>query len=227
MKGRNLWLVIGGVAVAVAVVVVLIIVSASGGSGGKDVKGADEVLTALKGVPQSGTRLGAPDAKVVITEFGDLQCPACAQASTELVPEIVDKLVRPGTAALEFRPLAFIGPQSVGGALAAAAAAEQGKAWPFVEIAYRNQGAENSGWLSDDLITSIAKAIPGMDVSAFDTYRQGTDATAAVEAAQREADRVPVSSTPTFVVTGPGGTKTVVGAVGFDEIQQAVKAVQG
>src|SRR5581483_6561706 len=113
---------------AAAAVAVLVLVSAGGGPGpagrtasaavaAPSLRGAAEVRRELAGLAQAGGRLGRPGAPVRVTEFVDLQCPACALASREVVPEIVRGWVRPGVATLTLRPLAFIGPDSLRGAL--------------------------------------------------------------------------------------------------------------
>lgn len=240
MSGRGrgtLWLSAGALVLAAAVVVVLVFVSRGGGDDGGStgtgtgtsatrLVGVTEVLAELEGVDQEGDRLGSATAPVTISEFADLQCPACAQAARDLVPRVVDDLVRPGTAALRFRNFAFLGPDSAGGALGAAAAAEQSRVWPFVEILFRNQGAENSGWLTDGLQREVAEAVPGLDGGEWALARDGQAATEAVEASFEEGRRAGVTSTPTFVVTGPRGTRLVSGAVAYDQIEAAVEAVR-
>src|SRR5438067_7721854 len=81
-RERRLRMLGGLLGIAVAVVVVAVIVSSrSGGSsaakpGSAAAKQADGAVTGLlTGIPQAGTRLGSPSAKVTVTEFADLQCP--------------------------------------------------------------------------------------------------------------------------------------------------------
>src|SRR5579875_1472418 len=80
---RRLQLLAGAVTVAIVVVVVAIAISAgSGGSTGLQNKHQAsqtyaQVNTLLSGIPQSGTTLGNPDAKVTMVYYGDLECPIC------------------------------------------------------------------------------------------------------------------------------------------------------
>ncbi|HUY59320.1 MAG TPA: thioredoxin domain-containing protein, partial [Solirubrobacteraceae bacterium] len=75
----------GGVtAIAVIVIAVAIAVSSGGGSPGSGLKHGkaarsvyNTVNAELGGIPQSGTTLGKPSAKVTLTYWGDLQCPVC------------------------------------------------------------------------------------------------------------------------------------------------------
>jgi hypothetical protein len=62
------------------------------------------------------------------------------------------------------RQIAFIGPDSERGRAAAIAAAEQDRLFDDTQLLYLNQGPENSGWLSDQLVDAAAASIPGLDV---------------------------------------------------------------
>src|SRR5437764_6257679 len=76
---------------AVCVVAVLIVVSQSGSGGtgagaGGAVQDVSLVDSQLKGIPQNGTVLGDPKARVTIVEFGDLKCPICKAFSFQIAP---------------------------------------------------------------------------------------------------------------------------------------------
>lgn len=57
-------------------------------------------------------RLGKEDAPVKIVEFGDFKCPACAQFTGVIKPQIVQGYVDQNKAAFYFVNLAFIGKDS-------------------------------------------------------------------------------------------------------------------
>ena len=221
------WAIVATVVAALAVVGVLVAISAGGGDAQPrgELTGVQEATALVAGIPQAGDRLGKESAPVEIIEYADLQCPFCASASTRAVPALVDRYVRDGSARLTFRPLAFIGADSERGALAAAAAGEQGKLWQFVELAYRNQGGENTGWLSDGFVTDAATAL-GIDTAALDTARTGTAAAGVLAAANTAAQSDGVDSTPTFVVVGPKGRVTIKDYANLTEFAAAVSAVR-
>ena len=106
----------------------------------------------LHGIPQHGTVLGDPKAKVRVTEYGDLQCPVCRGFSESVAPELIDQVVRKGTRELRLPPVARdrrrAAQQSTLAAKAALAASEQGRYWNYVELFYRNQGTEDSGYVT-------------------------------------------------------------------------------
>ena len=137
------------------VVAVAAIASSSGGAARPKVQ-ARRVL-AVRRHPRAQRRARRPEgAKLTVTEFLDLQCPICAEASKQTLPTLINDYVRTGKVKLQARTLHFIGPDSSRAARAAAAAQEQGKLWPFVEAFYAAQGAENSGYVTDGFLRDVA-----------------------------------------------------------------------
>lgn len=147
----------GAAFLAVCVVVALTILSQSGaGSAGSGTKDAGLIARQLNGLSQHGTSLGDPK-KVTVVEYGDLQCPVCKAFSLDVAPNLVSDVVRKGAADYEFRQFTIIGPDSVLAAKAALAAGEQGRYWNFVELFFRNQGAENSGYVTNRFLEAVAR----------------------------------------------------------------------
>jgi protein-disulfide isomerase len=191
---------------AVAVVAVLIVVSQSGdGEGGDagDVEGAAEVNEQLQGIPQQGLVLGSARARASLIEFGDLQCPFCKGFAVEILPTVIENKVRSGEATLEFRNYTIIGPQSTPAGAAAIAAGEQGRGWNFVELFYRNQGGENSGYADDEFLTAVARAAGVRNIARWNRDRKSKRVLAEVAATTAEAERLGFSGTPSFAVEGP------------------------
>ena len=196
---------------AVIVVVALIVISQSGSdSSGSGSEAADAVNEQLSGIPQDGIALGDPNAKGKIVEFGDLQCPVCRDYSEQVIPGLIDEVVRSGDAQLEFKNFTIIGPQSTPAALAALAAGEQGRYWNFVELFYRNQGPENSGYVTDSFLRSIAEDAGVKDLDQWEADRASPEVKQELDAVQAEAKQLGFDSTPSFVVEGPNGRKTLV-----------------
>jgi protein-disulfide isomerase len=208
---------------AVAIVVLLIAgvvaaVKLTGGSSGSSpsstasvaLPGAGDVQRLLKGVPQTGNVLGEPSAPVTMVEYVDLQCPYCQQFETQVMPNVIERFVRTGKLKVELRILAFIGPDSQRGQAAAIAAAKQGREFNFVQLLYGTQAGENSGWLSDEMVTSAANSIPGLDTQQLlsDAGASGIKTTAQQYVTQATADKV--SGTPTLLVGHTGSTLSKV-----------------
>jgi len=190
---------------AIVAVAVLVVVSQSGSDGGdaSSIEGAAEVRAELRGIPQRGLVLGDPEAEVTLIEFGDLQCPVCKVYSEEIVPQLIESKVRGGEAKLAFRNFAFIGEESVDAAAAAIAAGEQGRGWDFVELFYRNQGAEASGYVTDEFLTAIAAGVGVAGIEKWDEARQSDRVVDQVAAEIAAAEDLGLTGTPSFVIEGP------------------------
>lgn len=203
---RRLLAALGASAVLVAAGVA---VSASGGT--KPTPAAPPASATFRGIPEHDGVLGDPEAPLTLTEYVDLQCPICAQASKQTLPWLVERYVRTGRAKLELRTLQFIGPDSVRAARVAAGAERQGRLWPFVEAFYAAQGAENSGYVTDGFVRSVAKAA-GVDAGRALAAAGGELAMRRLERATADATRLGVDSTPTFTVAKGDGPARVIGS---------------
>ncbi len=212
---RQLLIKVGSAAVflAIAVVAVLIVVSQnqSGGGDANNVKDVGLVREQLAGIPQSEMALGDPKAKVTMFEYGDLQCPVCKAFSEEVLPDVIDAKVRSGEAKVEFRNYTIISQQSVPAGAAAIAAGKQGHGWNFVELFYRNQGEEGSGYVTEDFLTGIAKGAGVPDIDKWNSDRKSKATLKQVSRTSTEAQELGFSGTPSFAVSGPGvtGMKTL------------------
>jgi protein-disulfide isomerase len=156
------------------------------------------------GVPQRGAALGSPRAPVTLVEYADLQCPYCAQWALRTLPVLVDDYVRPGKLRIVFRGLAFIGPDSESALRAVIAAGRQDQLWGMVHALYQDQGAENSGWVTDELLRDVA-ARQGLD---GEQLLADLDQPWVVEHIQRAAAQAQTSGargTPSFEIGRTGG----------------------
>lgn len=154
----------------------------------------------LEGIPQSGTVLGDPEATVTLVEYADLQCPFCREYSEAVFPAIVDEYVRPGRIKTEFRGLAFIGTDSERALRFVVAAGLQDRLWQLQDALFRNQGTENSGWVTDELVRGLASAIPGLDVEQMFVDAEGDVVTTQLDEANLQAQADEVPGTPTFFI---------------------------
>ena len=186
----------GAIGVAVALVVVAVVSRSS------DDDSAPTTLAVvdLAGIPQDGLILGSPDARVTLIEYADLQCPACRNYTEAYFPEVVDRYVRPGRVKTEFRGIAFIGPDSQTALRYVLAAGVQDRLWQLQEALYRNQGGENSGWVTEGLLREVAADIPELDVDRLLVDAQGEQVTAMMTEAATQADAAQISGTPALAI---------------------------
>jgi protein-disulfide isomerase len=214
----------------VAVAVVIVVASQNSGSGGDaNLEGTSAVTGQLAGIPQNGLVLGEPQAKVTLFEFGDLQCPVCRAFSEEVIPEVIDSKVRTGEAKIDFRNYTIISQESIPAAAAAIAAGKQGHGWSFVELFYRNQGAEASGYVTDEFMTAVARGAGVPDIPQWNEDRQSSAVLEDAEDQTAEARKLGFSGTPSFAVEGTGtqGMKPLgFPESGAGELETAIEAAQ-
>lgn len=137
---------------------------ACGSAANADAPGTAGVNALLRGIPQHGSWLGKPSAPLILVEYVDLQCPFCAQFSQKTFPPVVRGYVRTGRVRILFRGLAFLGSDSAKALRWTYGAAAQNKLWNVLELLFANQGRENAGWVTQPLLTSVARSVPGLDL---------------------------------------------------------------
>jgi protein-disulfide isomerase len=214
-RRRTRLLQLGGV-VGVAAIVVVVLVFLLGGndkpnaSGGTAVAGVSDTRAMLQGIPQNGTSLGDPKAPLVLTEFADLQCPFCGEYATGVLPQIIERYVRTGKLRLELRLRRFLGTDSDIAGRAAQAAATRDRMWNFVDLFYRNQGTENTGYVTDAFLTRIARGAgvpPSLVVKGATT---GAALERPLQQAEAEAQAAGQTATPAFLIGPKGGQGKVL-----------------
>jgi protein-disulfide isomerase len=217
----------GAVFLVVAVVLVLIVVNLSQSSGGDtNLEDVGLVKRQLQGIPQNGMALGDPRAKVTLFEYGDLQCPVCKAFSEEIIPEVINSEVRGGAAQIEFRNFTIINQESIPAGAAAVAAGMQGRGWNYIELFYRNQGPEASGYVTDEFMTEIARGAGVPNIAKWNRDRKSAKVLEEVEDTTAEAQKLEFTGTPSFAVEGPGtsGLKTLGTPGSAGQIEEAIEA---
>jgi protein-disulfide isomerase len=225
---------IGGLAiVAVAVVAVAIAISigSSGSSGLKTGTQASQtsaqVEQLLGGIPQSGATLGNPKAPVTMTYYGDLECPICQQFTLNGgFPQLVANEVRQGKVKVVYRsfqtatrdPNVFQTQQ-----VAALAAGKQNRFWNFAELFYHEQGQEGTGYVNESYLSGLAKQIPGLNLSAWQSARSDPVLASQVQSDVASGSAAGVQGTPTLVFVGPKGKSSPSSGVPtYSDLQTAI-----
>ena len=167
--------------------------------------GSAEAAALLRGIPQDGTAFGSPDAPVTLVEYADLQCPFCAQWARGTFPAIVDEYVRPGDVRIEFRGMAFLGPDSQMALRTVLAAGQQDRLWNVLHLLWANQGEENSGWVTEDLLREVGGSVVGLDTDRMLAQRSSAAVEGGMVSAQQSADLNGIDSTPSFLAGPTGG----------------------
>jgi protein-disulfide isomerase len=206
--------------------------AAAGQNGGAPGQ-APAINTAVMTLASSDVILGDPNAKVTLIEYGDYQCPFCAEFFSQTEPQIIQNYVTNGKVRFVFRDLIVNDRtaqdhESHDSALAVACAADQGKFWAFHDAVYqatlKNEqlnpnGAENDGYLTRARFMGIAQSL-GMNQTQFASCYDSGKYANAVQAQSNQATSFGVNATPTFYVNG----QQIVGAQPYAAFQQALDA---
>jgi protein-disulfide isomerase len=212
-RGRPSWQLWTGVAVLVIAVIAGVLIQSSRSSSGGSVVAPAHALGR-----NGGEQRGSASAPVLVEEYGDFQCPHCADFQREVGPT-VDRLVNAGTIRFDYHPIAFIGPESTTAASAAVCAGDQGKFWPYHDQLFAQQGAENSGTFSTSRLLAIGRQV-GLTDQRFATCVNHSTYNGWVSKATDDASRRGVTQTPTVFVDG----QVAPGAISAKGLQAAVEA---
>ena len=144
--------------------------------------------------PGTAPQIGGKEPKITLIEFSDFQCPYCARAKgtlDELKKQYKDDL----QITFHHYPLPFHN-NAMPAAIAAVAAAEQGKFWEMHDKLFANQNA-----LSPADFDKYAGEI-GLDMAKFKAAVDNPKTKAAVEADTKMGTNFGVGGTPAFFING-------------------------
>ena len=211
-----------------AVLIGALIIVFAGGIFGGGTKDLVTPPTSYSGITQTDESVGSATAPVVIEVFSDFQCSACKLFVTTELPSLLTDFVRPGLVRIEDKDIDIIdrgsSTETLRLAVGAACAAEQGKYWPFHDLVFWNQGRENRGDHTNELIARIATAAE-LDMTAWGSCITRTDLAQAITTRTTDATGAGINSTPTLRING----QVLTGVPTYDQlhtlITQALAAV--
>lgn len=154
---------------------------------------------------------GAPDAKVVIVEFSDFQCPFCKQVQPVVKKILADYGNKVWFVYRDF-PLESLHPQAVMAALAAECAHEQGKFWDMHDKIFENQDQLSSANLK------IWALQIGLNSIQFGNCLDSAQYFDAVNQDLQDGIAAGVKATPTFFING----QKVEGAIPLAVFEQII-----
>lgn len=145
---------------------------------------------------------GKTDSKVILTEYGDFQCPYCGQAYQPL-KSVTDQYK--GQVAFVFRnfPLTTMHPNALAAASAAEAAGLQGKYWEFHDLLYQNQSSWQNLTGDDRTNAYVAYAQQlGLNTGTFKTDLGSVAVSDKISFDKALGSKLKIDSTPSFYLDG-------------------------
>lgn len=150
-------------------------------------------------IKDTGWVRGNPDAGVIITEFSDLQCPACAIHEGN-VQKILAEFE--GKVALRYKHFPLTGHKyAVIAARAAEAAGKQEKFWEMHDLLFVKQQELSDSSDPKEKLTAYAKQLE-LDVDAFTKDLDSKELETIINQQRDEGINIGVNSTPTFFING-------------------------
>lgn len=146
-----------------------------------------------------GVRLGDPDAPVVVREFADFQCPACADFA-EHHDRLMEEYVEPGKVRFVFFDLPLRQHQNAVPAARAARCADDQDAWkPMHDRLFERQDDWSNAADAESTFSEYADSL-GLDKRAFERC-MGLDRTERkVRESRNLAQELRITNTPTVMV---------------------------
>jgi protein-disulfide isomerase len=143
---------------------------------------------------------GAPDAKAVLVEFSDFQCPACG-AAAPLVEQLKARFGPRLRVLYKHRPWFEFHRWAKDAALSAECAGRQGKFWEMHDVLFARQGEWAPSEDAPARIEGYARSL-GVDVKALRACVKDPATLESIQADIRDAQEHWVNATPTFFVNG-------------------------
>ena len=164
----------------------------------------ESILLGIDDDPVKGDR----NARLVLVEFSDFQCPYCARFVRETFPEIEKDYIKTGKLKYVFRdfPITSAHKDAFKAALAAGCALDQGKYWEMHDRLFEKQAA-----FTVYNLTQSAEAI-GLNKETFQQCLNNNEYASEVQSDFADGTRAGVNQTPFFFLglTEPNSPKVKV-----------------
>jgi protein-disulfide isomerase len=162
-------------------------------------------------------QLGDPHARLVIVEYSDFQCPACArvQPTVHSFLELYKGRVR---FAFKYYPLTQIHKNAINSAHAAQCATEQNQFWPYQDRLFDTQKQWETLANPTTNYLAIAQEVH-LDLDRFTRCYEDPSSLGPIAQDQAEGKQRGIYSTPTFII----GDQRLVGNVFISDGARAIE----
>lgn len=160
--------------------------------------------------------LGNPNGKVTMVEFFDYNCPHCKDA----VPDMVNLLKTDHNLKFVLKEFPILAQGSVDAAHVAVAVRMQDPTGAKY-LAFHQKLFASRGMVDQARALAAAKEV-GCDMARIEKDMNSPEVQATINEDMKLADAIGVDGTPSYVI----GDQLIVGAIGFDKLQEKIAALQ-
>ena len=152
--------------------------------------------------------LGNKNSPIIIVEYGDYQCPYCAEVYSSVEPRLRREYINSGRAKMIFRNQQFRGDESIAAGAAAACAKDQGKFWAYHDALFsaknsdfRSGAGENNNFYNRNLFIRLGKQV-NLNMASFTSCLDSKKYVDQVKTESDNASSMGVNRTPMMFVNG-------------------------
>lgn len=185
---------------------------------------AEQQKVSLAPVTQDDHILGNPNAKIVIVEYSDTECPFCKMFH-ETMNKVMSEYGEGGKVAWVYRhsPIASLHPKAHKEAQATECAAQLGtntKFWGYINKLFEVTPANNK--LEEGMLFTIAQDV-GLEKEAFASCLEGGSMVARVDRDLASGEQAGVRGTPhSFVLVNGKLVTRIEGAESYDSVKRKI-----
>ena len=207
--------------------------------------GTEAAGQAMKPVSTDDFVQGNTNAKVVLVEYADYQCPFCGAVFglqpdadvvqylkqkdptwTPFMPEVTKDYITTGKIEFVYRDYPFLGPESEKAAEATRCANDQGKYWEYHNYLFGHQNGENKGGFADKNLKTFATTL-GLNADQFNSCLDSGKYTQVIADSKTDGDNAGVGSSGTpkgFILKDGKIVGTIDGAEPFISVKAKLDA---
>jgi len=165
--------------------------------------------------------IGNNNAKLLVIEWFDYQCPFCKKIHDDVITQLIKDYVDTGKVKIVFKDYAFLGSDSTTAALAARAVWEAypDKFFDWYDAMFKKQDDENGGWGNKADILALSKSM-GLDSNKLDQLMtsKATEYKKLIDADKAEGTSLGINGTPGTIV----GKQLISGAQSYATFKSAI-----
>ena len=185
----------------------------------------DSTILNKENLLSGSTILGNSDAEITVVEFGDYQCTFCYKFHNDVMKKINEKYIKSGDVNFVYKDFPLNGNPSILASEASYCAQQQGKFWTYHNMLYDNWGGENTGWITQNVLTNFAKESE-LNLEQFNSCMENSEFRQKVLNNEQFAKEININATPSFLIFDNNEVYRIIGAQPFEQFELAFQELK-